>query len=71
MVPSAPSTVSSTADPACAAAAAAVNKGLMPVGEPVTVRLDGGELIITVSADGNVTMRGPAVSVFDGEVNEC
>ena len=51
----------------CASVAAAVKKGICPCGTPVTVCLDGGELQITVMADGNVLMTGPATTVFEGE----
>jgi diaminopimelate epimerase len=55
---------------ACAAAVAAVRRGAVRAGEPVTVRLPGGALRITVSADlARVTMRGPAVQVFQGETD--
>ncbi len=52
---------------ACASAAAAVKKGFCDYNTPITVRLDGGPLSITVSPDGTVFMEGPAVSVCDGE----
>ena len=55
---------------ACASAAAAVRKGYCRYGEPVTVVLDGGELKISVSPDGSITMSGPAEFVFEGEVQE-
>ena len=51
----------------CASVAACVKKGLFKANEPVTVVLDGGELKITVSDDGFVTMTGPAETVFEGE----
>jgi diaminopimelate epimerase len=55
---------------ACAAAVAAVSRGLAPAGEPVEVRLPGGPLRITVAADlVGVTMSGPAVRVFSGEAD--
>ena len=53
---------------ACASAAAAVSKGLCLADEPITVRLDGGELQITVQANGEVLMTGPATTVYEGEV---
>ena len=53
---------------ACASVFAAVKKGLCPVGEPVEVKLDGGSLFITADETDNVTMEGPAVTVFSGEV---
>ena len=52
---------------ACASVFAAVKKGLCPVGEPVEVKLDGGSLFITMDETDNVTMEGPAVTVFSGE----
>ena len=55
---------------ACASAAAAVRKGYCRYGEPVTLVLDGGELKISVSPDGSITMSGPAEFVYEGEVQE-
>ncbi len=53
---------------ACAAAVAALRTGRIGPGEPVEVRLPGGTLRVTVSADlADVEMRGPAERVFDGE----
>jgi diaminopimelate epimerase len=55
---------------ACAAAVAALRRGEVPAGAPVEVRLPGGALEITVSADlARVTMRGPAERVFAGEAD--
>lgn len=56
---------------ACASATAAVKKGLCPADTPITVRLDGGELEITVGAGGSVTMTGPAETVYEGETDIC
>lgn len=53
---------------ACASASAAVAKGLCPADVPLTVRLDGGDLEISVSPEGRVTMTGPATTVYEGEV---
>jgi diaminopimelate epimerase len=53
---------------ACATAAVACAKGLARVGAPIDVYLPGGRLEITISADGNATMRGPARRVFAGEI---
>ena len=50
----------------CAAAAAAVLCGHCPYGEPVTVHLRGGDLVITVEENLRVTMEGGAVTVCDG-----
>jgi diaminopimelate epimerase len=51
---------------ACATAAVACEKGLATRGRPVTVRLPGGPLEITIADDGRATMRGPAHRVFSG-----
>ncbi len=53
---------------ACAAAVAAVENGLKKKGEPITVRLRGGELTIVYTDDG-VQMTGPATEVFAGEID--
>ena len=54
---------------ACAVAAAACDTGRARFGEPATVALPGGELVITVEAGSRaVRMRGPARRVFVGEV---
>ena len=50
----------------CASAAAAVLCGYCPYGEPVTVHLRGGDLVITVTDDLRVTMEGGASTVYDG-----
>jgi diaminopimelate epimerase len=52
---------------ACATAAVACAKGLAPIGQPVTVRLPGGALQVTIGEGGRATMRGPARHVFSGE----
>lgn len=54
---------------ACASAAAAVKTGRCPANEPITVRLLGGELRITVSDDFSILMEGPAEFAFEGEVD--
>jgi diaminopimelate epimerase len=51
---------------ACATAAVACSQGLAEYGKPVTVRLPGGPLEITIGADSRATMRGPARHVFSG-----
>lgn len=52
---------------ACAAAVAAVRlDGLV---SPVTVHLEGGDLLVAVDDDLQVTMTGPAEPVFTGEVS--
>ena len=54
---------------ACATAVAACLTGRAEVGTEISVRLLGGELAIRVAPDlSAVTMRGPAVHVFDGEL---
>ena len=52
---------------ACAAAVAAVENGFCPMGEDITVRLRGGDLVINYTKD-RVLMTGEAVEVFTGEV---
>jgi diaminopimelate epimerase len=51
---------------ACATVAVACEKGVAPRGKPVTVRLPGGRLDVTIGDDGRATMRGPARRVFSG-----
>jgi diaminopimelate epimerase len=52
---------------ACAAAVAALHEGRLDGSGPVTVRLPGGALEITVGPDLAVRMNGPAEKVFEGE----
>lgn len=53
---------------ACAAAVAGIRRGLLQ--SPVTVRMTGGELLIAWEEPAaSVIMRGPAVSVFEGELD--
>lgn len=53
---------------ACAAAAAACKTGRAAFGTPIQVSLPGGDLDVNVPPDlSNLSMRGPAVRVFDGE----
>ncbi|MDD2955402.1 MAG: diaminopimelate epimerase [Oscillospiraceae bacterium] len=52
---------------ACASVVAAVENGFCPKGEPVTVHLRGGDLIIEYT-EQTVFMTGPAVKVFEGWV---
>jgi diaminopimelate epimerase len=55
---------------ACATAVAAVITGRSEEASEVLVHLPGGDLAITVSQGlANVLMRGPALHVFDGEVD--
>ncbi|MBP0725607.1 diaminopimelate epimerase [Bacillus sp. RG28] len=51
---------------ACAAAVAMIQKGKCKKDEPITVHLQGGDLEITWASDGNVWMKGPAVTITDG-----
>ncbi|MEA5050875.1 MAG: diaminopimelate epimerase [Oscillospiraceae bacterium] len=53
---------------ACAAAVAAVRRGLCARETPIAVALRGGELEIVFHDDGRVTMRGGAVTVFTGDI---
>ncbi len=52
---------------ACATAVAAVLTKRAAPGVPLTLRLRGGDLTVTVGEDLGVTMEGPAVTVYDGE----
>ena len=54
---------------ACAAAVAAVHQGFCSPGRPIEVVLDGGSLCITVDHAGGVSMAGPAVTVYEGEID--
>ena len=55
---------------ACATTVAAVVTGRAAEGTPVRINLPGGSLEITVLAGlANVLMKGPAVHVFDGDVD--
>jgi diaminopimelate epimerase len=55
---------------ACATAVAAVVTGRADEGQSIRVNLPGGTLEITVQAElGGVAMKGPAVHVFDGELD--
>ena len=53
----------------CASVAAAVAMGYCAENESVTVRLDGGDLHITVLPDKTVMMTGPAKTVCECEVD--
>ncbi len=53
---------------ACAAASAAVAAGLCGCGEDISVMLDGGTLHITAGESASVVMTGPAVTVYEGEI---
>jgi diaminopimelate epimerase len=51
---------------ACAAAVAALHEGRLTGRSPITVRLPGGALEISVDDDMAVRMKGPAERVFEG-----
>ncbi|PEJ57349.1 diaminopimelate epimerase [Bacillus sp. AFS002410] len=51
---------------ACAAVVAMVQEGKYKRDEPITVHLQGGDLQITWSTDGDVLMKGPAVTITEG-----
>jgi diaminopimelate epimerase len=53
---------------AAAAAAAAVQRGLLSAGKEWTVELPGGRLHVEVAAGSSVSLRGPAVRVYRGEI---
>lgn len=53
---------------ACAAVVAGVRWGVLAAGEPVLVSLPGGDLSITWQEGDDVMMTGPAVTVFEGEL---
>lgn len=53
---------------ACAAAVAAVEKGMCASGEEITVQLDGGQLQIKVEEDNTVIMTGTANTICECEV---
>lgn len=52
---------------ACATVMAAISKGVCERETPISVHLDGGTLKIQVDYDNNVTMTGPATTVYEGE----
>jgi diaminopimelate epimerase len=52
---------------ACASVAAAISKGYCSYDKLIAVQLDGGTLHLKVAPDNNVTMIGPAETVFEGE----
>lgn len=52
----------------CAATVAAVLNGHCPRGEEIEVQIRGGKLYDTYLASGEVMMKGPAETVFEGEI---
>ena len=59
----------SSGSSACAAASAAVRLGL--VTSPVTVESPGGELLVEVDEEFNLTLTGPVAEVARGTINEA
>ena len=53
----------------CATVMAAIVKGYCKYNTPVTVHLDGGDLVIEIKEDNRVFMTGPAEFVFEGEIS--
>ena len=53
---------------ACAALVNACRRGLTD--RQATITMDGGELVITWAENDHVLMRGPAQTVFSGELTE-
>ncbi len=53
---------------ACASAVACVLNGFFPYDMEITAKLRGGDLYLTYRFDGTVLMRGPAETVFTGEI---
>ncbi len=54
---------------ACAAVFAGVKRGFCPPDTPIEVRLDGGSLFVTLDGEDGLSMEGPAVTVYEGEVH--
>lgn len=54
---------------ACATAVAACLNGHCKRDEEIRLMLRGGDLFITYKSDGTVLMRGPATTVFEGEID--
>ena len=54
---------------ACAVVVAFTHLGRVPKGEPITVSLTGGDLIITYQDNNHVLMQGTATEVFRGTIN--
>ena len=51
---------------ACAVVASSVKNGIVDPATPITVKLRGGELVITCTADYQIEMCGPAATVYEG-----
>ena len=54
---------------ACAVVVAYIHLGRVAKGEPITVSLTGGDLIITYQDNNHVLMQGTATEVFRGTIN--
>ncbi|MBO5085666.1 MAG: diaminopimelate epimerase, partial [Paludibacteraceae bacterium] len=54
---------------ACAVVVAFTHLNRVPKGEPITVSLRGGDLIITYCDNNHVLMQGTATEVFRGTIN--
>jgi diaminopimelate epimerase len=54
---------------ACAVAAVAVARGVIPADQRVHVRLEGGVLTVQMDGDGRAWMTGPARRVFEGQLS--
>ena len=54
---------------ACASTMAAVKKKFCDYDTPVSVHLDGGTRKIQITHDNNVTMTGPAETIYEGETD--
>jgi diaminopimelate epimerase len=55
---------------ACAVAVASVHTGRVPPGE-IQVRMEGGTLLVTVTRDLDVVLRGPVQEICTGELTEA
>lgn len=56
------------AEGVCAAAVAAVLKGICPNGQDIRIKLRGGELTAFCSGNGTVVLTGDARHVFQGVI---
>jgi len=54
----------------CAVAVAAVTRGLVPPG-PVTIHLEGGDLLASVTPELEVVLRGPVEEVCEGRLTDA
>ena len=56
---------------ACAVAAVAVQRGVVPAGVPVAVHMPGGTLQVTVRPEGGVRLAGPVAPVATVELHDA